>query len=72
MKRSASARLVFGRNLRQRRTNFGLSQEAFAEIVQIHRTYVGAVERGERNVSIDNTERFAKALKTTIAKLLQD
>jgi len=72
MKRSASARLVFGRNARLRRTALGLSQEALADVVHIHRTYVGAVERGERNVSIDNMERLAKALKTTIPELLQD
>ena len=46
-----------------------LSQEAFAEVGGLHRTYIGAVERGEKNVSIDNIARIAVALKVPIADL---
>ena len=71
MSRTASARKVFGRNLRLRRETLGLSQEALAQTANLHRTYIGSVERGERNVSIDNMERLAAAVETTIAELLQ-
>ncbi|MEN1706316.1 MAG: helix-turn-helix transcriptional regulator [Planctomycetota bacterium] len=46
------ARLVFAANLRRVRTDVGLSQEALAAKAKLHRTYVGSVERGERNISM--------------------
>lgn len=49
-------------NVRRLRKAQGLSQEGFAEACGLHRTYVGAIERAERNVSIDNIERIAQAL----------
>jgi transcriptional regulator with XRE-family HTH domain len=69
--RTASAREVFGRNLRLRREALGLSQEALAQCANLHRTYIGSVERGERNVSIDNMQRLAAAVQATIAELLR-
>lgn len=71
MSRTASARKVFGRNLRLRREALGFSQEALAQTANLHRTYIGSVERGERNVSIDNMERLAAAVEATITELLQ-
>jgi len=68
---TTNARKVFARNLRKARLAKGLSQEALGELTRLHRTYVGSVERGERNVSIDNMERFAKALDLTLASLLK-
>lgn len=65
------ARAAFGRSLRAVRQEQGLSQEALAARAGIHRTYVGSVERAERNISIDNMERLALALGTTVADLLQ-
>lgn len=47
-----------------------MSQEQLAELSNVHRTYVGSVERGERNVSIDNMERFALALKVQLRDML--
>lgn len=71
MSRTASARKVFGRNLRARREALGVSQEALAHTANLHRTYIGSVERGERNVSIDNMERLAAAVEATITDLLK-
>ncbi len=71
MSRVASARKIFGRNLRVRREALGVSQEALAHKANLHRTYIGSVERGERNVSIDNMERLAAAVEATITDLLR-
>ena len=66
----SSARQRFGANVRRLRQAKGLSQEGLAQMAGIHRTYIGAVERGERNVSIDNMERIAVAVGASIADLL--
>ena len=68
--RKESARQRFARNLKAKRTDLGISQEALAEEAGLHRTYIGSVERAERNVSIDGMERLAKALGVDIADLL--
>jgi transcriptional regulator with XRE-family HTH domain len=65
-----SARRILARNLRLARQQKGLSQEDLAELANLHRTYVGSVERAERNISIDNIERLASALDMSIPKLL--
>ena len=66
------ARLRLARNLRALRAKDGLSQEALADLVGLHRTYVGSVERSERNVSLDNVEKLAAALKVDISELLAE
>jgi transcriptional regulator with XRE-family HTH domain len=66
----ASARNNFGRSVRERRLAKGLSQEALADLAGLHRTYIGSVERGERNVSLDNIVRLAEALECYPADLL--
>ena len=65
-----SARLRLATNLRTARKALAVSQEALAEMAGLHRTYVGAIERGERNVSIDNIERLANALGLDVVELL--
>ena len=58
-----------GAVVRQHREAQGHSQESFGDACGLHRTYVGAIERGERNVSIDNIARIAEALGLDIADL---
>ncbi len=68
----SDARRVFASRLRQIRQVTGLSQEELADRAGLHRTYVGSVERGERNISIDNIERLANALEIDIIELLKE
>lgn len=63
---------TFGAAVRQRRQASGLSQEDLAERADLHRTYVGGLERGERNVGLLNVARLAKALGVTVAELVED
>lgn len=65
-------RRTFAANLKRVRLQKEMSQERLAELTGLHRTYVGSVERGERNVSIDNIERFARSLGVTAASLVSD
>jgi transcriptional regulator with XRE-family HTH domain len=72
VRRSRPARLIFAENVRRARRLRNLSQERLAELAGLHRTYVGSVERGERNISIDNIEALALALKMSCAELLAE
>lgn len=65
-----TARLIFATNLKRLRLERALSQELLAEMANLHRTYVGSVERGERNISIDNMESFANALNVSLREML--
>lgn len=64
-------RQKLGSNIRQLRRSQGLSQEQLAEKADLHRTYVGAIERGERNVSLDNIIAIAHALGVSASQLLE-
>ncbi|HEX6602423.1 MAG TPA: helix-turn-helix transcriptional regulator [Solirubrobacterales bacterium] len=62
---------TIGENLRAYRLARGLSQEAFAEILGVHRTYMGSVERGERNLTLRSVERIATRIDEDPLALLQ-
>lgn len=65
-----SARKRVARHLRALRVERKLSQEGLADLADLHRTYVGSIERCERNVSLDNVERLATVLGVDIVELL--
>jgi transcriptional regulator with XRE-family HTH domain len=66
----ATLRTRLGRAIRRLRKEAGFSQESFADKCGLHRTYMGSVERGETNISLDNIERIAKALGLRPGELL--
>jgi transcriptional regulator with XRE-family HTH domain len=63
--------VLLGERVRELRFGLGLSQEKLADVCGLHRTYIGAIERGERNVSLRNIVRLAQALDTTPTSLLE-
>lgn len=65
------ARQTFAKNVRRLRGERKLSQEALADLAGLHRTYIGSIERAERNVSIDNMERIAHALGVRLSALVE-
>jgi len=69
MKRQ-TPKLKLGDAIRQERKKLGISQEQFAELSGFHRTYIGHVERGEKNITVGGLLKIAKALKLTGADLL--
>jgi transcriptional regulator with XRE-family HTH domain len=64
-------RIRFGKALRQRRHRLGVSQEEFADLCGLDRTYVGGIERGGRNVALVNLQKLAKALKVSLSELFR-
>jgi transcriptional regulator with XRE-family HTH domain len=61
-----------GSNIRQARNEKGLSQEALALAADLDRSYIGGVERGERNISILNLKKIAGALNISVSQLLKN
>jgi transcriptional regulator with XRE-family HTH domain len=61
----------FGINVRARRAALDFSQEALAEKADLDRTYIGGIERGERNLTLLSARRVAKALKSTVSELCE-
>lgn len=69
--RDTTLRAIFAENVRNLRKMRGLSQEALAAAAGLHRTYIGSVERGERNLSLDNIDKIAAALGVSPDSLLR-
>ncbi len=63
--------IAFGQAVKERRLELGLSQEAFAEKAQLHRTYIGGIERGKRDVALLNIIQIAQALELTPEEFLE-
>lgn len=72
MPRKQDILVRFGARVRQLRLEKGYSQEAFATKCDLDRTYVGGIERGERNVALRNVESIAKGLEMTLSDLLDE
>jgi len=64
-------RVRFGKALRKRRHKLGVSQEEFADLCGLDRTYIGGIERGERNLALVNIEKLAKALEISLSDLFR-
>ncbi len=64
--------LHFGQSVQRHRKALGLSQEQLADKAGVHRTYIGMIERAEKNVTLCNIERLAKALNVPICELLNN
>ncbi len=64
-------RKQFGKRLRALRKKAGMSQEELGFRANLHRTYIGAIERAEQNVSVDNIHKLAKALKVSAEELFK-
>jgi len=63
--------IKFGKRVRKERTRLGLSQEELANRAGVHRTYVGMIERAEKNITLGNIEKIAKALEISVDNLLK-
>ena len=67
--RMASINVEFGRTIRALRTKAGLSQEGFADVIKVNRTYMGKLERGKGNPTLEMLVRIAQGLDITLVKL---
>ena len=71
-RKKTSARVAFGKIVREKRLILGLSQEKLAEKADLHTNYVGSVERGERNIAIENIYSLANALECSPKDLISE
>ena len=62
---------ALGKRIRNYRTNLGWSQEKLAELSGCHHTYIGQIERGEKNATIESIERIASALNVPLSRLFE-
>lgn len=66
---NATILMAFGQAIRKLRNDAGISQETFAAMCDLHRTYISDVELGKRNVSLENIQKMAEALDMSISDL---
>lgn len=71
-RKDSDPRSAFGQAIRRFRLEKGISQEALADTAGIHRTYIGDVERGTRNISLVNMTRIAKALGVQLSRIISE
>jgi len=64
--------IKFGENVKKERLKLNLSQEELATLAGVHRTYIGMIERAEKNITLENIKKIADALKISISNLLSD
>jgi len=64
--------MKFGERVRDERIKLGLSQEALAAKAKVHRTYIGMIERAEKNITLENIEKVAKALNMRLSEFFKD
>lgn len=62
----------FGKKVREERKKLDLSQEEFADRASVHRTYIGMIERGEKNITLENIEKVVKALNLKLSDFFRD
>ncbi|MEI8327829.1 MAG: helix-turn-helix transcriptional regulator [Candidatus Taylorbacteria bacterium] len=62
--------IFIGKKIREEREKMGISQEQLGKIAKMHRTYVGMIERGEKNITIYNLRKFAVALRLQVRDLV--
>ena len=63
--------IKFGRKVREERLKKGYSQEDFAELVGVHRTYIGMIERAEKNITLLNIKKLADGLGISVSELMR-
>lgn len=71
MRKKSKLLVAFGDVIREFRKERGYSQEELADRAELHRTYIGMIERGEKNVTLESISKLAKALNVTIPQLLK-
>lgn len=64
--------IKFGNKVRERRAELGLSQEGLASHAGVHRTYIGMIERAEKNITLENIQKIANALKIKLSDIFRD
>jgi transcriptional regulator with XRE-family HTH domain len=72
MREKAHVNIVVGNNIRQQRLKKSFSQEYLAELAGVHRTYIGIVERAERNITLVSLEKISKALNVDISEFFNE
>ena len=70
MKNKSEILVKFGENVRDERLKKGLSQEQLGHLADVHRTYIGMIERAEKNITLINIQKIANALEISINKLI--